>query len=157
MLPARKELLDGVLAANLIGFHTSDYARHFQKCAQRILGATQGHDMLTYKGVTAQLGVFPIGIDPHKFIETLKKPSIEAVLAEYQREFKGRKVLLGIDRLDYIKGTLRMKSSCAVARASVIRVPHCFLISRALFSVFRHSAQVVRIRASPREVSVVAQ
>lgn len=90
--------------ANLIGFHTNDYARHFQKCGQRILGATHGHDRLTYKGVTSQLGTFPIGIDPHKFIDTLKKPSIEAVLAEYKREFKGRKVLLGIDRLDYIKG-----------------------------------------------------
>lgn len=43
----------------------------------------------------------PPGIDPLKFKETLEKPGMEAILEEYKREFKGKKVLLGIDRLDY--------------------------------------------------------
>ena len=99
MLPGRRELLEGVLSANLIGFHTRDYSRHFQKSCERIVFATAGIDSLTYKDFTAQLGTYPIGIDPNKFLQALEKPAIESILAEYKKEFKGRKVLLGIDRL----------------------------------------------------------
>lgn len=58
------------------------------------------------------------GIDPLKFKETLEKPGMEAILEEYKREFKGRKVLLGIDRLDYSQSqsnTMRMTSEGRMA------------------------------------------
>ena len=101
MLPARERLLAGVLSADLIGFHTKDYCRHFQKSCMRILGVKAGHNSLIVGDMTAQLGSFPIGIDPRKFKEALEKPGMAAILEEYKREFKGKKVLLGIDRLDY--------------------------------------------------------
>jgi len=109
MLPARHDLLQGVLAANLIGFHTHDYSRHFQKSCMRILGAKGEYEALVVKrpdgrSFTARLGTFPIGIDPNKFLKTLEQANMASIVAEYKREFKGRKVLLGIDRLDYIKG-----------------------------------------------------
>jgi len=104
MLPQRKQLLDGVLYADLLGFHTHAYSRHFQKSCMKIVGAKGAHEKLIVGDFTACLGTFPIGIDPTKFAKTLEQPSMPAIIAEYKREFKGRKVLLGIDRLDYIKG-----------------------------------------------------
>jgi trehalose 6-phosphate synthase/phosphatase len=96
MLPARSALLDGVLAANLIGFHTHDYSRHFQKSCIRILGVKGAHEaLLVSDSHTARLGTFPIGIDPNKFLKTLAQSNMESIIAEYKREFKGRKVLLG--------------------------------------------------------------
>lgn len=50
------------------------------------------------------VSVFPVGIDPEKFRLKLKSPEIQKKIAEYQQSFEGKKVLIGVDRLDYIKG-----------------------------------------------------
>lgn len=105
VLPARTELLMGVLNADLIGFHTPDYQRHFQDCCVRILPqATAEGDSVTFDGFTAKLGSFPIGIDPQRFITSVETAQTREYMEQYRRDFHGKKVLLGIDRLDYIKG-----------------------------------------------------
>lgn len=104
VLPARKELLAGVLGADLIGFHTPDYQRHFQDACVRILGATADGDTVTYDGFTSTLGAFPIGIEPNRLINSINSARTERYVQQYRKDFKGKKVLLGIDRLDYIKG-----------------------------------------------------
>lgn len=50
------------------------------------------------------VGAFPIGIDPDKFVEGLKKPTVKARIAALTRKFEGVKLIVGVDRLDYIKG-----------------------------------------------------
>jgi trehalose-6-phosphate synthase len=50
------------------------------------------------------IGTFPIGIDPGKFLSGLQDTSIQARIAQLREKFKGRKILIGVDRLDYIKG-----------------------------------------------------
>lgn len=104
MIPSRADLLQGVLSSNLLGFHTHDYSRHFQSAATRIVGAQCSNEQVKLHGAVSQLGTFPIGIDPLKFVNALKKDSVNAYLAELKSQFAGRRVLLGIDRLDYIKG-----------------------------------------------------
>ena len=104
ILPMRNKVLQGVLAADLIGFHTYDYARHFLSVCTRILGLEASPKGVDYKDHFAHVGIFPIGIDPSAFIRALDLPSVQERASELQAKFAGKKVLLGVDRLDYIKG-----------------------------------------------------
>ncbi|KAJ3215868.1 Trehalose-6-P synthase/phosphatase complex synthase subunit [Dinochytrium kinnereticum] len=104
ILPVRKQILLGVLHSDLIGFHTYDYARHFLSSCTRILGLQSNPNGVEFEGRMVHVGTFPIGIDPAQFIEGLSKPSIQNRISFLEERFKGCKVLVGVDRLDYIKG-----------------------------------------------------
>jgi trehalose-6-phosphate synthase len=71
ILPVRKQVLLGVLNSDLIGFHTYDYARHFLSSCTRILGLHTMPNGAEFEGRVVQIGTFPIGIDPAKFIEVV--------------------------------------------------------------------------------------
>ncbi|KAK4094169.1 CAZyme family GT20 [Purpureocillium lilacinum] len=104
ILPVRKELLAGLLDCDLIGFHTFDYARHFLSSCSRILGCSTTPNGVDWNGRFVTIGAFPIGIDPDKFVEGLKKPKVQERIAALSRKFEGVKLIVGVDRLDYIKG-----------------------------------------------------
>ncbi|KAJ1570011.1 Trehalose-6-P synthase/phosphatase complex synthase subunit [Nowakowskiella sp. JEL0078] len=104
IVPVRKAILTGVLHADLIGFHTYDYARHFLSSCTRILGLHTMPNGVVHEGRTIHVGTFPIGIDPDKFTEGLKNPNIQARIKRLEEKFKGMKLIVGVDRLDYIKG-----------------------------------------------------
>ncbi|KAJ1844305.1 Trehalose-6-P synthase/phosphatase complex synthase subunit [Coemansia sp. RSA 2708] len=104
ILPVRREILEGVLAADLLGFHTYDYARHFLSSCTRILGLATTPNAVEAEGRTVHVGTFPIGIDPGKFSEALQTREVQQRLGELERRFAGSKVVVGVDRLDYIKG-----------------------------------------------------
>ncbi|THV03188.1 glycosyltransferase family 20 protein [Dendrothele bispora CBS 962.96] len=104
ILPVRREILLGLLYCDLIGFHTYDYARHFLSSCTRILGLPTMPNGVEFEGRLAHVGTFPIGIEPGSFIENLKKDSVKARIAALERRFEGVKVIVGVDRLDYIKG-----------------------------------------------------
>jgi trehalose 6-phosphate synthase len=57
-----------------------------------------------YGGKYVTVAAFPIGIDPDKFVEALKKPKVIDRIHALQRKFEGVKLIVGVDRLDYIKG-----------------------------------------------------
>jgi trehalose 6-phosphate synthase len=57
-----------------------------------------------YKGRSVTVGAFPIGIDPEKFNEGLVKPKVQERIAALEKKFQGVKLIVGVDRLDYIKG-----------------------------------------------------
>ncbi|CAA7267085.1 unnamed protein product [Cyclocybe aegerita] len=104
ILPVRREILLGVLYCDLIGFHTYDYARHFLSSCTRILSLPTMPNGVEFEGRLAHVGTFPIGIEPGSFIENLKKPSVIDRIASLEQRFGGVKVIVGVDRLDYIKG-----------------------------------------------------
>ncbi|ERF71247.1 alpha-trehalose-phosphate synthase [Endocarpon pusillum Z07020] len=104
ILPVREEILEGVLHCDLIGFHTYDYARHFLSSCSRILGLTTTPNGVEYQGKIVTVGAFPIGIDPDKFTEGLKKEKVKKRIAALEQKFQGVKLIVGVDRLDYIKG-----------------------------------------------------
>jgi len=103
-LPLREELLRGVLKADLIGFHTYDYGRHFVSACTRILGLEGTPEGVEDNGVCTRVAAFPIGIDPERFTRALETDAVRAHMAELRLRFAGRKVMLGVDRLDMIKG-----------------------------------------------------
>ncbi|KAK9268947.1 hypothetical protein L1049_000713 [Liquidambar formosana] len=103
-LPSRSELLRSVLAADLVGFHTYDYARHFVSACTRILGLEGTPEGVEDQGKMTRVAAFPIGIDSDRFIRALEVPQVQEHIKELTERFSGRKVMLGVDRLDMIKG-----------------------------------------------------
>nr|CAG8611972.1 2590_t:CDS:2 [Entrophospora candida] len=101
ILPVRKEILDGVLNSDLIGFHTYDYARHFLSSCTRILELNAMPNRIDFGGRHVHVGTFPVGIDPDRFAE---QPKVKQRIKVLEERFKGIKVIVGVDRLDYIKG-----------------------------------------------------
>ena len=104
ILPVREALLAGLLDCDLIGFHTYDYARHFLSSCSRILETPTTPNGVDRNGRFVTVGAFPIGIDPEKFVEGLKKPKVQERIVALRRKFEGVKLVVGVDRLDYIKG-----------------------------------------------------
>lgn len=105
LLPQRKEILKGLLGADLIGFHVYDYARHFLSSCLRLLGVSSHQGVLEYEGRSIKTDAYPIGIDYDKFRKTLgssaTKKSIESLDDMYGKDIK---LILSVDRLDYSKG-----------------------------------------------------
>ncbi|KAL7308396.1 Trehalose-6-P synthase/phosphatase complex synthase subunit, variant 2 [Mucor circinelloides] len=104
ILPVRKEILLGVLESDLLGFHTYDYARHFLSSCTRILGLSTMPNGVEFEGRYIHVGTFPIGIDPEKFTDALKEDKIQNRIQQLKNRFGDCKVIVGVDRLDYIKG-----------------------------------------------------
>jgi trehalose 6-phosphate synthase/phosphatase len=107
LLPERKELLEGLLGADLIGFHIYDYARHFLSSCLRILGVNSHHGVVHYNGRDSKVDAFPIGIDYKKFRTTLKNDGVMQKAASLKDHYKQRKIILSVDRLDYSKGIIQ--------------------------------------------------
>ncbi|KAL7087471.1 hypothetical protein ACP275_13G070000 [Erythranthe tilingii] len=103
-LPSRSELLRAVLCADLVGFHTYDYARHFVSACARILGLEGTPEGVEDQGRLTRVAAFPIGIDSERFTRALEVPTVQEHIRELKERFAGRVVMLGVDRLDMIKG-----------------------------------------------------
>ncbi|KIY70269.1 glycosyltransferase family 20 protein [Cylindrobasidium torrendii FP15055 ss-10] len=104
ILPVRREILLGILYCDLIGFHTYDYARHFLSSCTRILSLPTMPNGVEFEGRLAHVGTFPIGIEPQSFIQNLEKETVKERIGQLEQRFGGCKVIVGVDRLDYIKG-----------------------------------------------------
>lgn len=104
ILPVRKQILQGLLGADLIGFHTFDYVRHFLSSGARILGLDSSPNGIEYDGRKVKIGCFPIGIDPAKFVDALTDSKVQERISFLKGIFKDKKILVGVERLDYIKG-----------------------------------------------------
>jgi trehalose 6-phosphate synthase/phosphatase len=104
IFPWRTEVLNGLLGADLVGFHTLEYARHFVSAASRLLGLdSRGEDVLCGDRLV-KVGAFPLGIDPDVVDRASREPAHLQKYEELQRTFAGKKLILGVDRLDYTKG-----------------------------------------------------
>ncbi|ABF90730.1 alpha,alpha-trehalose-phosphate synthase/trehalose-phosphatase [Myxococcus xanthus DK 1622] len=106
-LPRRRELLKGLLGADLIGFHTVSYVRHFSGALLRHLGLDTDIDRIIWEGRDVRVGAFPMGIDAQAFESIASEPGMQEEVANLRRSSEGQRILLGIDRLDYTKGIPR--------------------------------------------------
>ncbi len=105
--PKRRELVSGMLGADLIGFHTFGYMRHFRSTVLRLLGLEAEISRIrSDDGHVSAMGVFPIGINARKFEETLDSPAFEKRRAELFASDAGKRVVLSVERMDYTKGIL---------------------------------------------------
>jgi trehalose 6-phosphate synthase/phosphatase len=104
-LPRRNEVLEGVLGANLIGFQSYSYSRHFVSCCTRILGFPSDIAGVDAYGAKVAVGVFPIGIDAAA-VEKLAfgQDTVNDKVAELRKLYEGKKIIVGRDRLDSVRG-----------------------------------------------------
>ncbi len=106
-LPWREQILHGLLGADLVGFHTLTYARHFANSLLRTIGVPTEVDRVRYRGRQVRLGAFPMGIDAQAFSADADTPEVNAQVRDIKRQAEGHHLLLGVDRLDYTKGIPR--------------------------------------------------
>ncbi|MBY5163928.1 alpha,alpha-trehalose-phosphate synthase (UDP-forming) [Salsipaludibacter albus] len=105
-LPWNDELLDGLLGADAIGFHTEWYRENFVRSVRRSRrDVTVSGDMVHLPdGRSVRTAAHPISIDVDEFSALAVADETEQELAELREQFANRKVMLGVDRLDYTKG-----------------------------------------------------
>jgi trehalose 6-phosphate synthase/phosphatase len=107
ILPWRDQVLEGLLGADLVGFHTFTYRSHFVSSVLRILGIPTQGDCIYVDGREIRLGVFPIGVDADAFGALSTDAEVLRDASAIRTEANGQKILLGIERLDYTKGIPR--------------------------------------------------
>ncbi|KAJ3895267.1 glycosyltransferase family 20 protein [Lentinula edodes] len=114
-LSVREHLLKGILGADLVGFQTANYARHFRQTCGRVLGVetlpsgilpnpTAGRLDALGKGRLVDVGVFPMGIDVARLNEWRTEPEVADWIAMLKEKYQGMKLVVGRDKLDEIQG-----------------------------------------------------
>ena len=103
-VPHHRELIEAMLAYDLIGFQTAEDCENFLSYVQQDLGL-EVHDgaVRSHHGWT-RAAVFPIGIDPKKFAQLATKAMTHPDVSRLRRSLNGEKLAIGVDRLDYSKG-----------------------------------------------------
>ena len=105
-LATRERLLQGILGADLVGFHTPAYLRHFAISLTDILGYSVEIDRVQLAGREVRLGVFPMGVDAGSFAALADDPAVAGEVQAIRGDGSMR-ILVGVDRLDYTKGIPR--------------------------------------------------
>ncbi len=106
-LPWRKEIIEGLLGADLIGFHTYDYATYFLDSVRRLFGYESTLGRINFKDRIIKVDAFPMGINYDKFANASKDPAVQKSVKSVRRTVGERKVILSVDRMDYTKGILQ--------------------------------------------------
>jgi trehalose 6-phosphate synthase/phosphatase len=104
VLPWRTALLEGLLGADLIGFHTFGYMRHFLSAVSHLLGLSSQHGQIETPTRTVLVDAFPMGIDYQRYAEAAASDTATEHVREYREALREVRVVLSIDRLDYTKG-----------------------------------------------------
>jgi trehalose 6-phosphate synthase/phosphatase len=107
ILPWRRQILAGLLGADLLGFHTFSYQQHFAAAVSELTGAEPDEDGVWLEDHRVRFGVFPMGIDAQSFTSLAASPAVDDAVAELKAQAGRRAILLGVDRLDYTKGIPR--------------------------------------------------
>lgn len=101
-----KKLLNGVLGAEVVGFHTSDYVSNFlAACRDRNLPMISDSELIM-PGHTVRIDRFPMGIDYQRYAQAGKTKAVKEAYKRFHKRYIGLKVIVAIDRLDPTKGLL---------------------------------------------------
>jgi trehalose 6-phosphate synthase len=107
-LPWRDQVLTGLLGADLVSFHTDEYRGNFLRSCTRLLGDSgvevRGSSVILPGGRAVATDTAPISIDAAEFTRHATDPGTDAEIGVLADQFRGRRLLLGVDRLDYTKG-----------------------------------------------------
>ncbi|RKZ26943.1 bifunctional alpha,alpha-trehalose-phosphate synthase (UDP-forming)/trehalose-phosphatase [bacterium] len=104
VLPWRREILEGLSGADLIGFHTYSYVKHFLESVRRILGYEHAYGEITIDNRVIKVDSFPMGIDYEKFANAASDPKVKKEIDKVCKTLGDYRIVLSIDRLDYTKG-----------------------------------------------------
>jgi len=104
LLPWRKQILEGLLGADLVGFHNYDYTGHFLDSVHRLLGYEAAMGQITVADRVVRADAFPIGINYEQFSSAAQDPKVQKERERFRKKLGDCQVILSVDRLDYTKG-----------------------------------------------------
>jgi trehalose 6-phosphate synthase len=110
-VPHHRELIEAMLAYDLIGFQTDDDCENFESYLRENLGLPVRGDIVTSMHGRTRVAVFPIGIDAEKFAQYAAKSITHPDVSRLRRSLHGEKLAIGVDRLDYSKGLVNRISA----------------------------------------------
>jgi trehalose-6-phosphate synthase len=119
-IPVRKQILESVIQADLVSFQDYSYLRHFCSSVLRILGIDSDFKSIQSKRHRCGLGVYPVSLDTEDW---LTQASRDCVVERAKSIPRSEFLLLGVDRLDYIKGVdLKLQAFAAFLKAKLFSI-----------------------------------
>lgn len=106
VLPERSKLLEGLLGADLIAFHTHDYMRHFISTTERTIHKEFKLNEVMIQGRAVHVEALPMGINYELYQKSSQNKTVKQNIVKIQKKISGRRIVLSVDRLDYSKGIL---------------------------------------------------
>ncbi len=103
-LPQRREILEGMLGADVIGFHTQHYINNFLECLREILGVFSDGNTVYWNGRKIEVRATPVGIDVERWEKLISDPKVIRYARNLRKKLGVDYVGVGVDRLDYTKG-----------------------------------------------------
>jgi len=149
-LPWRREVLEGLLGADLIGFQIASDARNFSRAARMYTEAEGTDTTLEFGGRRVKVNAYPISIDMEWFESRARDPVVRGEAQTIRKQIgAGRKILLSIDRLDYTKGVdHRLVAYELMLRRKQATIDDCVLVQIAAPSretIFEYAEQRTKI------------
>jgi hypothetical protein len=158
VFPFRERLLDGLLGADMVGFHTPEYTRHFASSVLRTFGVAMDVDRFAWQGRAVRVGVLPIGIDTAEWDKSMASASVSRLVSEI-RDGGGSgapmKIFLAVE---HVRTRLSQYSSLPRAvqvfmvprRVCVHGVPQWRSCTRQVHPKFRHRTEFRERRRGTR-------
>lgn len=134
-LPWRRQVIDGLLGADVIGFQRAADAGNFSRAVRRLFGYATRGSVIDVPDATGEVRHvvarhFPISIDAAGFEEMARRPEVQARAREIRESLGNPEtVMLGVDRLDYTKGIRhRLKAFGELLRDGRLTVEQATLV-----------------------------
>jgi trehalose 6-phosphate synthase/phosphatase len=102
--PWKEKIVNGLLGADMIGFHTHEYVQHFLKSVQMVSGYDYQFRTIFLKDRIVKAEMFPLGIEFTKFNDARHLPEVAEQRNSIQKNFQKKRIIFSVDRLDYTKG-----------------------------------------------------
>ncbi|MES2751308.1 MAG: trehalose-6-phosphate synthase [Pseudomonadota bacterium] len=103
-VPHHRELIEAMLAYDLIGFQTDDDCENFATYLRAELGLHIEGDVVTSRFGTSRIAAFPIGIDVNGFAAQAQRAASHPDVSRLRKSLHGERLAIGVDRVDYSKG-----------------------------------------------------
>lgn len=104
ILPWREEILEGLLGADILGFHLPEYAEHFRQCVERFTSYRVSRGVIEHRDRKVKMVAAPIGIPVDELQALAIDPDVGREVERIRQSMANRRLILGVDRLDYTKG-----------------------------------------------------
>ncbi|MFG0329274.1 MAG: trehalose-6-phosphate synthase [Phycisphaerales bacterium] len=133
-IPWRRQILEGLLGADVVGFQTRVGAQNFALLARRFLEVSGGRDALRYKDRVIRADDYPISIDTEKFESLAGSDTVRRRMQRFRSRLGDeRKVILGVDRMDYTKGIdIRLRAYQELLRSKQATLDDCVFVQVAV-------------------------
>jgi trehalose 6-phosphate synthase/phosphatase len=110
-LAQAKPIVNGILGADLVGFHTTGYAHNFLSTVNSFDLGMVSNDQIMKDDRWIRVSNFPMGIDYEKFAGSSRLKGVKKLSKDYSRKYRKQKIIASVDRLDPSKGLIeRLKA-----------------------------------------------